>query len=283
MKKHIAQSGQQAGKWVNCTAKGECRIGGTHVTDTDLFNARVHYELHGGERVNSLPALPIEAVLSYTMAPKAEKDEAKAELADRNQKIKERAAKRTSVTVNDAFVEWGTNSVMNLKAEEDASLVNKTEINFSKVYDLASDLSDSTPLAGETDKPTQKDIENIGKLIRSLNLDEDETSCFSITAYLFVRYSRGAKAGITGGISQTQFMDGKVSINNFYQFMRAAKNSDKVGMDFAINSMYLHFRQDVEKINKQNAWDEEQKAQREAKKAQRADRTKKVLAFFGKA
>jgi len=61
-KKHIAQSGKNAGRFVSCNASGTCPIGGVHVTTSDLKAIKAH----SGKK--SVKDLTINDQISYKKA-----------------------------------------------------------------------------------------------------------------------------------------------------------------------------------------------------------------------
>ncbi len=271
MKKHIAQSGQQAGKWVNCTAKGECPIGGTHVTSLDLFNARVHYEQHGGKKVTNANDLPIDAVLSYITAPEAEQEEAQAELDER---VRAKAAKRAPEPFDDAFINAGLEALERLNAKEEA---HSPEFSYANVFDLTAALIYKKVPEGETVEPTVKDRINIAKLIQVLGLKDDEAFAFKISAEDLVSNLRSKSLGIPSSTID-EALNWSSSTLSFTRFLLGAKNKNKEEIYASVNDMYKHYADDITRWRNNKAL----AANKEAKKAQRADRTKKVLAFFGR-
>jgi len=62
-KKHVAKSGARAGQWVTCTAKANCRNGGTHISSHTLNDARNWLSNAGTKK--SLAQITEEDVAAY--------------------------------------------------------------------------------------------------------------------------------------------------------------------------------------------------------------------------
>lgn len=86
MTKHVAGSGARAGQWVNCTAKNSCRLGGTHISERELYAAGAWLNETGDKK--RLSQISKEDVEKFQASTKGQEEEwaKKAELAARRAK-----------------------------------------------------------------------------------------------------------------------------------------------------------------------------------------------------
>lgn len=86
MPKHVAGSGARAGQWVNCTAKNSCRLGGTHISERELYAAGAWLNETGDKK--RLSQITKEDVENFQNSTKGQEEEwaKKAELAARRAK-----------------------------------------------------------------------------------------------------------------------------------------------------------------------------------------------------
>lgn len=68
MKQHKAQSGKNAGHWVNCTANNQCRLGGMHVNKETLKRVQA-WKNDGAAKRTNLNDISEEDIKSYSNLP----------------------------------------------------------------------------------------------------------------------------------------------------------------------------------------------------------------------